>query len=98
MRYQINSKKFGLCEFVKAGEYIKIYLGNGEWKQIFKGGDFFGSAVRCMDDNFEAECQKWHRQRLKLNAKGNRYARQFAQPALTRYLGNDLHVEGFDDE
>lgn len=24
----------------------KIYLGNGEWKQIFKGGDFLGSAVR----------------------------------------------------
>ena len=74
MRYQINSKKFGLCEFIKAGEYIKIYLGNGEWKQIFKGGDFFGSAVRCMDDNFEAECQKWHRQRLKLTHKLKRAA------------------------
>ena len=80
MRYQINSKKFGLCEFVKAGEYIKIYLGNGEWKQIFKGGDFFGSAVRCTDDNFEAECRKWHQQRLKLNAKGNRLRGSLRNP------------------
>ena len=69
MRYQINSKKFGLCEFIKAGEYIKLYAGSGEWKQIFKGGDFFGSAVRCADDNFEAECRKWHQQRLKLTTR-----------------------------